>query len=260
MTVLSKVAIGTGILTAGVLVALKALLNWAEVASEDGDVFDSLETLRRRYRTKMIKIPQGSVGAVLGRGGANVRAIERETRTFVKMFQYVKGENGKYRLANKSCHQPVEEEWCGRETHTSDATDSMLEFAFVEIRGESDENIRQAIAEIHGLVEQWRIPRTRRPVYVPVQVIGSVIGKGGSVLRELMWDYDVRIRVDRHAGSSSHRRMLITGKEDKIALVEARIGQLISRGYSNRSGCMEEDVEKQLLEMEFLREQLAEEW
>ncbi|PIO74567.1 KH domain protein, partial [Teladorsagia circumcincta] len=191
------------------------------------------------YRSKLIKIPLRSVGSVLGRGGTNIRAIERETKTFMKVLHYGK-QNGGTNIINRIRGNHSAGEWTPKEGHNPARE---CEFAFVEIRGETDENIRLAISEINSVVADSTIPRLTRHVCVPSHVLGYVIGKGGANLREIKQNHGVRVEIGPETGSHT-RKISITGSEKSITLAEARINQLMSHHYCDNNADGTEEYER----------------
>ncbi|WKY12220.1 hypothetical protein Q1695_003646 [Nippostrongylus brasiliensis] len=263
MATISKFAVGTGICAAGVCILLKVLAYWCRISAKEGEANTSLENSehvstarkRPRYRSRLITIPRRSIGAVLGRGGANVRAIEKETKTFIKVLHFVR--NGRRmdtftKTAPSECNDEV---WAisgngGRSNENNPA--------FVEIRGQSEDDIQRAIMDINDCVEYSNSPMTTRIVEVPSHLIGCVIGRDGSAVKELRQLCNVRIQIDRNSFSSVSE-VSITGREDRIAQASARIAQQIRRLHFKKP-FEENNVEAQLLELLRLQEQLEEEW
>ncbi|XGW05606.1 hypothetical protein V3C99_016175 [Haemonchus contortus] len=256
MTTLSRIFVGSGVSIIAFFSILKVLRYLYGGTVKEVEDNEANGYPRRRYHSKMIKIPQRSVGIVLGRGGSNIRAVERETKTFIKVFHYGKRNGRSNTLANRIRGSHDVEEWTSADSNNSSPE---CEFAFVEIRGETEENIRQAQMEIYSFISDSKTSVSTKCVCVPSHVIGYIIGKEGANLREIRRNHHVRVDIEPETFSNT-RKITITGSPKSILLAEARINQLMSRHRNDNAADGDEDFERQMLEIKRIQEDEDEEW
>ncbi|KAK5976433.1 KH domain protein [Trichostrongylus colubriformis] len=257
MATLSKLVIGSGVIVAAVCSILK-IMQYLHNSSKNEVEDDDAEVRGRRYRSTLVKIPQHSVGAVLGRGGANIRGIEKDTKTFIKVLHYGK-QNGRSHIVSRIRNSCDAEEWSTTEGHTRTQE---CEFAFVEIRGESEANIEHALTEIRSCIADSKNPRSTKHICVPSHVMGYIIGKDGANLREIKRNHSVHVEIGPDTGSHT-RKISLTGSGKSIALAQARINQLISRHHFDDTADAIDEYEREILEIQRIREQVEndeEEW
>ncbi|KAK6755212.1 hypothetical protein RB195_013907 [Necator americanus] len=235
MVALSNIGIGAmcafvGVMCGGIFFLMKMLASWDQLLGNAEESNDKEEKLQRRFITKLIRIPAKSIGAVLGRGGANVRRVEFETKTFIRIVYSDKNIDARRKASSHDqIGNNVGEDWFANE-RTSRRPDD--EGTFVEIRGENKEQIRLACLAVRGLVADSLMPQITKHLCAEPHVVGSIIGKDGTNLRRLQRNFKVNVEIDNNTGNSL-RKISITGTEEAVSQAEARIMQLMSRGRQN---------------------------
>ncbi|EYC36386.1 hypothetical protein Y032_0901g2957 [Ancylostoma ceylanicum] len=215
----------------------RMLASWDELLMNAEETVCNEEVPQRRFITKLIRIPTKSIGTVVGKGGANVRRIEFETKTFIRIV-YTDKNSAQFRktVSHELSGNSVEDDWSAKEKPISKTDDGV----FVEIRAESEERIRLACLAIRGLVADSLTPQITRHICAEPHAIGSIIGKDGCNLKRLQRNFRVRVEIDSHT-CTSLRKISITGTEESVALAEIRITQLISRGRQAGSNPLDDD-------------------
>lgn len=158
-----RLAIAIGVPTLALLFLL-----WYRRRQRD-DSFDDDEdeqepTVARAFETKIeVQIPKVLVGTVIGRGGANIKQIQKESGAYLR-FKDDEDENEVVEFADEVKPGP-------EKTRT------------VLIRGER-ENARKAEFLIKKIInEQPKI--FTEEYYVPQRSCGRIIGRGGMTIRHL---------------------------------------------------------------------------
>ncbi|VDM77495.1 unnamed protein product [Strongylus vulgaris] len=120
------------------------------------------------------------------------------------------------------------------------------------------EEIKLACLAIRGLVADSREPKVTKHLNVEPHAMEAILGKDGRHLKRLQHSFRVHVKVQffareskdgRHLKRLQHsfrvhvkiddepgdslRKISINGTEESVALAEARIIQLMSRGFSS---------------------------
>ncbi|KAL6742804.1 hypothetical protein Aduo_015913 [Ancylostoma duodenale] len=234
----------------------RMLASWDELLMNAEETICNEEAPQRRFVTKLIRIPTKSIGTVVGKGGASVRRIEFETKTFIRIVYSDKNSaEFKKTVSQGLVEDNVEVDWCTKEEPVLNTDDKGV---FVEIRAETEERIRLACLAIRGLVADSLAPQFTKHIFAEPHAIGSIIGKDGCNLKRLQRNFRVRVEIDNNTGTS-FRKISITGTEESVALAEIRITQLISHGRHAGSSIQDDDdipLEQRMMEIAMLTTQL----
>lgn len=173
------------------------------------DTAEESETVASaNQRTIEVKVPRSVVGAIIGKSGANIKKIERDSGARLNL----KDED--------------------------DGAENMNEERIVLIQGER-EMAKRAEILVKKIIAEQPVIRTEE-VYVPQRACGRIIGKGGQTIRHMSHVSGARIRIDRDGDdlNSSLRKCLITGTSDQIAsakgLLDEKVGE--DNEIRNRKG------------------------
>lgn len=199
-----KLVVGAGIAAITALTTFGLYL----YLKEDEDEADALLLRSRTNRSESamkatsstdklkVRIKKDAIGAVIGRGGENVRKIQQQTKTKITFEEDKDAKSGD---------------------------------KFAVITGSSEavfyaqEVIRRTIAEIPVF--------TTLDFSIPFQAVGAVIGRNGEVVRRLQDQTGCRINVAKLAPSAFHETNPVTlkGTEHQITDAKTRINEIVSR-------------------------------
>ena len=159
LTTSQKVAIAVSVPIAAV--ALYVFLKWA---SDDDKDFDDVE-VEEEFATSSrelvleVKVAQEHVGAIIGRGGTTIKQIQKESQTRMNLKDDNEDDEG-------------EEE-----------DDEKQRMRTILVRG-SRERAKHAEILVRKLIAEQPAVETGT-MEIPQMVIGRVIGKGGTTIRQL---------------------------------------------------------------------------
>ena len=126
----------------------------SEFPDEEGDYARAQESesiASANQRTIEVKIPRSVVGAIIGKSGANIKKIEKESGARVNLKDVDEGGGNEERI--------------------------------VLIHGER-EKARRAEILVKKIIAEQPVIRTEE-VYVPQRACGRIIGKGGQTIRNM---------------------------------------------------------------------------
>lgn len=165
---------------------------------EESDVVASAN-----QRTLEVKIPRAVVGVIIGKSGANIKKIQKDTE--VRMNLIDEDEEGQ----------------------SSERT--------LLIQGER-EKVKRAEIVIKKVIAEQPVIRTE-DVFVPQRACGRIIGKGGQTIRHMSAVSGAKIRIDPTSDDISNplRKCTITGTSDQIASAKGLLNEKMAEDNEIRA-------------------------
>ncbi|XP_020900391.1 tudor and KH domain-containing protein isoform X2 [Exaiptasia diaphana] len=203
-----RLAIAVGVPTLALLFFLWYRRRQRDNSFDDDDDEDEEEpTVARAFETKIeVQIPKLLVGTVIGRGGANIKQIQRESGAYLRF----KDDDENEEVVEFDEVKPDPEK-----TRT------------VVIKGER-ENARKAEFLIKKIISEQPKMLTEE-YYVPQRSCGRIIGRGGMTIRHLSKVSGARITIDREEiRPDIPRKCTIVGTADQIANAKGLLDEKIA--------------------------------
>ncbi|KAK3697181.1 hypothetical protein QZH41_013552 [Actinostola sp. cb2023] len=183
---------------------------------EDDDDDEPEPTVASVFETKIeVKIPQYLVGTVIGRGGANIKQIQKDSGAYLRF----KDDEEENEVIEFDDTKPVIDR---EKTRT------------IIIKGER-EKVRQAEFLIKKIINEQPKVSTEE-YYIPQRSCGRIIGRGGMTIRHLskvsgkvQQLYSARINILRdEVPPDVPRKCTITGTTDQIANAKGLLDEKIA--------------------------------
>ncbi|XP_067035394.1 tudor domain-containing 6-like [Acropora muricata] len=173
---------------------------------EEFDRVEENETIASaNQRTVEVKVPRSVVGAIIGKSGANIKRIEKESGARVHLIDEDEG------AKNVSGER------------------------IVFIQGER-EMARRAEILIKKIIAEQPVIRTEA-VDVPQRACGRIIGKGGQTIRHMCSVSGARIKIDCDGVDLTNplRKCVITGTSDQIANAKGLLDEKVAEDIEMRN-------------------------
>ncbi|XP_032230790.1 tudor domain-containing 6-like [Nematostella vectensis] len=201
-----RLAIAIGVPTVAFLLFLwyKRRQGLREYEEEDDEEETEQTSVATVFETSLeLKVPASVSGVIIGRGGANIKKIQKETGTYINF---------------KDDDEPKEKDFGANRT-PSERT--------IVIKGER-EKARKAELIIKKIVAEQ--PRQLTEEYlIPQAACGKIIGRGGATIRHLCQVSGARIVVDRsEIRPDVPRKCTVTGTVDQIANAKGLLDETIA--------------------------------
>eukprot|EP00039_Didymoeca_costata_P029404 m.24547 g.24547 ORF g.24547 m.24547 type:complete len:356 (+) comp7617_c0_seq2:142-1209(+) len=168
-------------------------------------------------KSKTMKIPEGQVGLIIGKGGQIITHIQAVTRVNVMI--------------------PSEISSTGFREITLVGTDEKL-------IDKCEELIKQKLE--HKMLPTMPAPMTNKPktrVFVPDDQVGRIIGKGGSAIREIQEKTGALVFIPQECAEGSNlRELIVAGDQDQMAYCVA----MIQKKTQNQSFVMPAETYEQV--------------
>ena len=170
--------------------------------------------------TEELQIPNACVGYVIGRGGARVKKLQENHD--VKVF---------FRDRSETDKEEGEREGEGE--------GESMRMAAIVGKPENVARAKSAILAIVGERQSKPEPQTL-VISVPTRMVGLIIGKQGSQIRQLQYESKARIVVDRTSNPNTMQtQVTITGQEADIDRACILLKELLEQtGHRPGSGAM----------------------
>ncbi|CAJ1384068.1 unnamed protein product [Effrenium voratum] len=175
-----------------------------------------------------LKVPHELIGMLIGRGGETIKELKKESGARIDI-----------------CKEPDEEGSADRQVHITGPAEC-VEYAkkmIEDMLGKSREGVRIKVEE-EDIRESAELARsTQSTVYVPHELIGMLIGKGGETIQRISKDAAVRIEIlkDENAEKKDERPILVSGAPDAIERARRMIDETLGRSHERNEPRCQED-------------------
>ena len=183
------------------------------------------ETVQGDLVTITIQVPARHIGAVIGRGGQNIKMLRERTRTSVQVPKDPTGRANTRLAIIEGMRHNVE---------------------MARQRIESTVADRERESQNQPVADMFAPGNTTKEIHIPNAQVGGIIGRGGHQIKLLREQARCEIQVQSNrdvAPGSDRRRVTLIGSPDKVALAErlilAKVEELAAnvepRGHSQPS-------------------------
>ena len=155
--------------------------------------------------TLRIKVPEEYIGKVIGRGGNTIKQLQIDTKTRINVDQEIHEKDN------------YNDDWERRKEF----------YRTVIIRGEI-ENVQEAEAQIDKIIN-FQKSITTQEILVPEVTIGYIIGKKGSMIKEISIESGAEIRVTDSRSGDEYIVVKIKGAPDQIKKAKNKIDYIIGK-------------------------------
>lgn len=194
----TKVVAGIGVTLAAAISTIGIYLYFRNDHEDDMAAILRHHTSRfTRQRVKRLRVRGDAIGAVIGKGGENIKRIQNETRTRINFEDDVCPGDERYAI----------------------------------ITG-SDEAVAAAEAEITKIINSQAILMTNE-IFIPVSAAGSVIGRNGDTIRSLCSTTGAKISVERQMAQplDGYTLVSIRGTLEQIKKAKAAITEVVGKDH-----------------------------
>ncbi|CAB4380126.1 unnamed protein product [Rhizophagus irregularis] len=187
------------------------------VRTHNKDDNNKAESANEEEITLKLDISRRFYGLIIGRGGYNIKQLREETKA--KIFVnydgpvVIIGTKDRVEIAKKRIEDTIAQQNNNNTENEKSINDTKIE----DKKKDDDESIKESIKDNEDFTFK---------LYVPTHLHGPIIGKGGSVVQQIMAETNTKIIVQRY-----EKLAIISGAKDGVEMARKRIENIIESQY-----------------------------